>query len=96
MSWRNNSFNFWKSRQTKRNTQRYKLSVALLLFITMIIVVGCSDNGAALNGLKDELVIIDEGKIGTMKSEYGDKRDTMPVIDQNMPENLETATLALG
>jgi len=62
----------------------------------MIIVVGCSDNGAALNGLKDELVIIDEGKIGTMKSEYGDKRDTMPVIDQNMPENLETATLALG
>ncbi len=96
MRWRNNSFNFWKSRQTKRNTQRYELSVALLLFITMIIVVGCADNGAALNELKDELVIIDEGKTGKMKSEHEDKRDTMPVIDQNIPENLETATLALG
>ncbi len=96
MSWRDNSFNFWKSRQTKRNTQRYKLSVALLLFINMIIAIGCADNGAALNELKDELVIIDEGKAGTMKSEQEDKRDTMPVIDQNIPGNLETATFALG
>ena len=96
MSWHNNSFNFWKRNQNKQNTQRYQVSVALLLFIIMIIVVGCADGGTALDGLEDDLDIIDLGEADTMKNESAEQKDAMPVIDQNIPEGLETATLALG
>ena len=96
MSWHNNSFNFWKSHQIRRHTQRYRVSVALLLFIILSFVVGCADGGAALDGLKDGLDIIDLGENNTMNNESAVQKAVMPVIDQNLPERLETATLALG
>lgn len=96
MSWHNNSFNSWQNNKNKQNTKRYQVSVALLLFIIMFIVVGCADGGAALDGLEDDLDIIDLGEANTMKNESTERRDAMPVIDQNIPEGLETATLALG
>jgi len=96
MRWRNNSFNFWKSKQTRRNTQRYQISVALLLLIMMIIVSGCADGGAALNGSRDDLDIVDLGESNAMKNESAEQKNVTPKIDQNVPERLETATLALG
>jgi hypothetical protein len=96
MSWPNNSFNFWKSKQIKRNTQCYQPSMALLLLFTLIMISGCSSGGAALNGLSDDLEIIDLGEGNAMKNEPAEQKEKMPIIDQHIPEGLETATLALG
>jgi hypothetical protein len=87
MSWHNNSFNFWKSDQIMRNNLRFQVSVALLLFIIMIIVVGCADGGAALDGLKDDPDLIDLGEDNVMNNESAEQKDAMPVIDQNIPED---------
>jgi hypothetical protein len=97
MSWPNNSFNFWKSRLISGKNPFYRASAAaLLLLLFLIVLSGCSGGGAALDGLSDDLEIIDLGEGNAMKNEQAEQKERMPIIDQHIPEGLETATLALG
>jgi hypothetical protein len=96
MSWPGNSCNFWKSRQIKRNIQRYQALVALILLLAMIMISGCSSGGAALDGLADDRDMINWGDGNAMEKDSAEQKDRMPKTDQNVPEELETATLALG
>lgn len=98
MSWLNNSFNSWKSRYNIRDTQHLWCSVSLLLILLIILIVvcGCTDGGTALDGFKDAPDPTTLGENNTMNNESSKQKDVMPVIDQNIPARLETATLALG
>jgi hypothetical protein len=96
MSWPSNSCNFWKSKQIKRNIRRYQALVALILLLAMIMISGCSGGGAALDGLADDGDKINLGDGNAMEKDSAEQKDRMPKIDQNVPEELETATLALG
>jgi hypothetical protein len=96
MSWPNNSFNLLKSRLISGNKPFYRASAAALLLLFLIVLSGCSGSGAALDGLSDDLEIIDLGEGNAMKNEPAEQKERIPIIDQHIPEGLETATLALG
>ncbi len=91
--------------KVKTMTNRYlslrtivALSLFLALILLVLVVTGCEsslDGELGLNEVEEQQITDGEDE-ETMTSEQSFPELTIPPIDQEVPENLETATLALG
>ncbi len=76
---------------------RYPLTAGLVLLLLLTMITACADqatNSPAPEQQGLETIIGEEDPI--MKTEKDISELTMPPIDQDVPGNLETATLAMG
>ncbi len=71
--------------------------VLLLLLVLIFLVSGCTAGLNDLNEMEDnDSQAEDEGEDTAMEEQKDFSGFTTPPIDQNVPENLETATLGMG
>jgi len=74
-----------------------KILLVLCIFLIVLPVTACEgDLNEESTAIKEEKQITDGEDEKNMTSEQSFPELTMPPIDQEVPENLETATLALG
>lgn len=84
-------------------TKKYRLLISLLTLMLcmpitlLMLATGCASEMSGNYGVIEEEKQITDGKDEeNMRSEQNFPELTIPPIDQEVPDNLETATLALG